>query len=79
MDDAQHETRNSSREEFKQKLREKLAGKLDQMADMLMDCEDENFFGQTEFALRDIVHELARESTEEALEARKKTPENPPG
>lgn len=75
MEDAQRDAKALAREEFKQKLREKLAEKLDQMAHLLMDCEDEDFFGKTEFALRDIVTEMARETTEQALEARKKTTE----
>lgn len=79
MDDAQHDAKVAAREEFKNKLREKLADKFDQMSHLLMDCEDEHFFGETEFALRDLVHGLAREATEQALQTRKKTAENRPG
>jgi hypothetical protein len=77
MEDLSPDPNAAAREEFKQKIRQKWEAQLDQIAHLLMDCEDEQFFGANEFVLRDLVHELAREATQQALTERKKTPPNP--
>jgi hypothetical protein len=53
-------------------LREKMAGDILQLARLLVSKKDAEIFGQTEFEVRDQVHEIGAKAIQTVLEERKK-------
>lgn len=53
-------------------LQEKMAGDIVQLARLLVSKKDAEIFGQTEFQVRDHVHELGAKAIQTVLEERKK-------
>lgn len=76
MDDARHDAKAVAREEFELKLKELFADKAEEISRLLMECQPGEFFGSTQFKLRDLLMKLGQEANDQALEDRKKTAEN---
>ena len=53
-------------------LRDRSQDTLRKIAELLVDAPDDQFFNQTEFALRDLAHDLATDAQQAALESGKK-------
>jgi hypothetical protein len=53
-------------------LRNRSEGTLRKIAELLIDAPDDQFWGQTEFDLRDLAHDLATDAQQAALEGGKK-------
>jgi hypothetical protein len=53
-------------------LQEKMAGDILQLARLLVSKKDSEIFGQTEFQVRDHVHELGAKAIQTVLQERKK-------
>lgn len=59
-------------EQIYQRLRSQGDAKLRQIAELLASKPDHQLLGQTEFEVRDLVHQLGSDGIEAALEGRKK-------
>jgi hypothetical protein len=55
-----------------QAIREATDAEIDQLARTLVATDDQHVFGQTEFQIRDLAHQIAAKAFEQHL-ARKKT------
>ena len=68
---------NQQQAESKDRIRDILKAKadviVDRIAGKLASKSDAELFGQTEFEIRDLVHQLGAESLDIAVEDRKKT------
>ena len=61
-----------------EQLRRKQDDKLKELAALLASKPDHQLLGQTEFEVRDLVHDLGAEAIETAAEQRKKGGTEPP-
>lgn len=59
-------------EQIYQRLRQHSDAKLRQIAELLAGKPDEQLLGQTEFEVRDLVHEIGSDAIQAALQGRKK-------
>lgn len=66
------EDRESRRQQILHALHHQAEGVLERMADELVDLPDERAFGQIEYALRDLAHELAASAHQAGLALGKK-------
>jgi hypothetical protein len=66
------EDRETRRQHLLQALRHDAESILDRMADALVDLPEAKSFGQIEYTLRDLGHELAASAHQAGLEAGKK-------
>jgi len=66
------EGREARRQRILQALRQEAEGVLERMADELVDLPDERAFGQIEYTLRDLSHDLAARAHQAGLQAGKK-------
>jgi hypothetical protein len=64
-------------QELKQNILQQMQQHAEDMARKLLECPDQELFGQTEFELREQLHQLGQQACQQALDARKKTPPNP--
>jgi hypothetical protein len=59
-------------EQIYQSLRQNGDAKFKELAELLATKPDEQLLGQTEFAVRDIVHEIGSDAIQTAVNQRKK-------
>ena len=64
--------RESRRQQILQALRADAEGALQRMADALVDLPEDQAFGQIEYTLRDLAHEIAASAHQAGLAAGKK-------
>lgn len=64
--------RESRRQQVLQALRAGAEGALERMADALVDLPEDKAFGQIEYTLRDLAHEIAASAHQAGLDAGKK-------
>jgi hypothetical protein len=64
--------REARRQQILERLRAESAGILERMADELVDLPDDKAFGQIEYDLRDLAHEMAARAHAAGLQAGKK-------
>ena len=60
------------RQQIRQALRDGADELLERMADALVDLPDDQWFGQIEYTLRDLGHDLATHAHQAGLDASKK-------
>jgi hypothetical protein len=61
-----------------EQMRQKQDGKLKELAALLASKPDHQLLGQTEFEVRDLVHQMGAEAIDTAAQQRKKGGTEPP-